>query len=219
MTLRVVTDGPGDDPRPVGRAASSRTPSDPEAAAELVELLTAAARGDEDAFATLYDRTVHRVHGVVWRVLRSADHAAEVTQEVYTEVWRQAARYDSSRGSVSAWMTTMAHRRAVDRVRSVTSESARIEHYAVREVGRDIDHVWEGVEQRLEAERVREGLTRLSPIQREALTLAYFGGYTQNQIAALLQVPLGTVKTRVRDALIRLRAALDEGSAEGEGRS
>jgi RNA polymerase sigma-70 factor, ECF subfamily len=232
MTLHVVTDGPGDDPRPVGRLARTpgRTPASPEAqaaAAELVDLVAASARGDQDAFARLYDRTVHRVHGVVWRVLRSADHAAEVTQEVYTEVWRQAARYEPARGSVSAWMTTMAHRRAVDRVRSVTSETARIEHYAVREAGRDVDHVWEGVEQRLDGERVRQALGTLTPIQREALTLAYFGGYTQNQIAALLQVPLGTVKTRVRDALTRLRNALqaeDEPTThhdgtEGGGRS
>jgi len=210
MTLRVVTDGPGDDPRPAGRAASPRLSADPEAAAELVALMTRVAQGDQDAFSALYERTASRVHGVVWRVLRSADHAAEVTQEVYVEVWRQAARYDASRGSVSAWMTTMAHRRAVDRVRSVTSETARIEHYAVREVGRDVDHVWEDVEQRVEADRVREGLRTLTALQREVLTLAYFGGYTQNQIAALLQVPLGTVKTRVRDALIRLRAALDD---------
>lgn len=213
MTLRVVTDGPGGDPRPVGRAASPRLSADPEAAAELVALMTRVAQGDQDAFSVLYERTVQRVHGVVWRVLRSADHAAEVTQEVYVEVWRQATRYDASRGSVSAWMTTMAHRRAVDRVRSVTSETARIEHYAVREVGRDVDHVWEDVEQRVEADRVRQGLRTLTALQREVLTLAYFGGYTQNQIAALLQVPLGTVKTRVRDALIRLRAALDD--AEG----
>src|SRR5690242_13697356 len=102
MTLRVVTDGPGDDPRPVGRP--TRTPNrapaadQQAAAAELVELVAASAQGDQDAFARLYDRTVHRVHGVVWRVLRSADHAAEVTQEVYTEVWRQAARYEPSRG-------------------------------------------------------------------------------------------------------------------------
>ncbi|SDU90534.1 RNA polymerase sigma-70 factor, ECF subfamily [Microlunatus sagamiharensis] len=215
MTLRVVTDGPGDDPRPVGRAASPRLPADPETAAELVALMTRVAEGDQDAFSALYERTVRRVHGVVWRVLRSADHAAEVTQEVYVEVWRQAARYDASRGSVSAWMTTMAHRRAVDRVRSVTSETARIEHYSVREVGRDVDHVWEDVEQRVEADRVRQGLRSLSALQREVLTLAYFGGYTQNQIAALLQVPLGTVKTRVRDALIKLKAALDE---EPEGK-
>ena len=98
----------------------------------LAGLMARAARGHEDAFAELYDRTSARIYGVILRVLRSADHSAEVTQEVYVEVWRQSARFDSSKGSVMAWMTTMAHRRAVDRVRSVTSEVARDEQYALR---------------------------------------------------------------------------------------
>jgi RNA polymerase sigma-70 factor (ECF subfamily) len=158
-------------------------------------------RGHEDAFAQLYDLTSARIHGLVLRVLRSAEHAAEVTQEVYVEVWRQSARYSPAKGSVLAWMTTMAHRRAVDRVRAVTSEQARDERDA-------LDRVWEDVEQKLDVERVRRGLESLTEIQREALSLAYFGGYTQTQVAALLQLPLGTVKTRIRDGLIGLRDAL-----------
>ena len=218
VNLYVVPPGPGDSSRPAGRTSGLGEDRAVEAA-ELAELMTLSARGHEDAFAQLYDRTSSRVYGVVWRVLRSTDHAAEVTQEVYTEVWRQASRFDVRKGSVFAWMTTMAHRRAVDRVRSVTSEVARDEHYAVAETVRDVDHVWEGVEERLDAERVREGLQVLTTLQREVLTLAYFGGYTQNQIAALLDVPLGTVKTRVRDALTRLRRALDDDSTDGGGRS
>ena len=206
MTLYAVPSGPGDSSRPSGPpdAVDGRRTE----AAELVELVLSSARGDQDAFATLYDQTSGRVYGIVWRVLRSADHAAEVTQEVYTEVWRQASRYEPGKGSVLAWIATMAHRRAVDRVRSVTREVARDQHYAVAETGREVDHVWEGVEQRLDATRVRKGLASLTPIQREALTLAYFGGLTQTEIAARLQLPLGTVKTRVRDGLIRLRDAL-----------
>lgn len=177
-------------------------------AARLAELLSRSARGQEDAFAELYDLTVSRIHGVVWRVVRSSDHAAEVTQEVFVEVWRQAARYSPERGSPLAWMVTMAHRRAVDRVRSVTSETARDERYAATAVDRAVDHVWSGVEQRLDAERVRKGLASLTEIQREALTLAYFGGYTQSQVSHLLGLPLGTVKTRIRDGLIGLRDAL-----------
>jgi RNA polymerase sigma-70 factor (ECF subfamily) len=165
-------------------------------------------RGHEDAFAELYDLTSARIHGTVLRVLRSSDHAAEVTQEVFVEVWRQSARYAPDKGSVLGWMTTMAHRRAVDRVRSVTSEVARDERYAVTGIDREVDHVWEGVEQRLDVERVRRGMTSLTAIQREALTLAYFGGYTQTQVASLLKLPLGTVKTRIRDGLIGLRDAL-----------
>ncbi len=210
MNLYVVPSGPGESSRPPGQTSAGGTVRTDRAteADELAELVALAARGHEDAFAELYDRTSTRVHGVVWRVLRSTDHAAEVTQEVYTEVWRQASRFDPRKGTVFAWITTMAHRRAVDRVRSVTSEVARDEKYAISEAGRDVDHVWEGVEQKLDAERVRKGMGSLTPIQREALTLAYFGGYTQSQVAALLKLPLGTVKTRIRDGLIGLRDAL-----------
>ena len=177
-------------------------------AAHLVELMTLSSRGHEDAFAELYDLTSQRIYGIILRVLRSPDHAAEVTQEVYVEVWRQSARYSPDKGSVTAWMTTMAHRRAVDRVRSVSSEVARDERYALHSGDREIDQVWDGVEQRLDVERVRKGMASLTAIQREALTLAYFGGYTQSQVAQLLQLPLGTVKTRIRDGLIGLRDAL-----------
>ena len=174
----------------------------------LAELLGASAKGDQQAFAELYDKASGRVHGVVLRVLRSQDHAAEVTQEVFVEVWRQAARYNASKGSVYAWITTMAHRRAVDRVRSVSSETARDVRYAEENVEREIDEVWAGVDQRLDVERVRRGLLKLTKIQREALTLAYFGGYSQSQVAKQLGIPLGTVKTRIRDGLIGLRDAL-----------
>ena len=174
----------------------------------LAELMALSSRGHEEAFAELYDRTSQRIYGIILRVLRSPDHAAEVMQEVYVEVWRQSARYSSGKGSVIAWMTTMAHRRAVDRVRSVSSEVARDERYAYHGGDREIDLVWDGVEQRLDVERVRKGMASLTPIQREALTLAYFGGYTQSQVAQLLKLPLGTVKTRIRDGLIGLRDAL-----------
>ena len=204
MSLYAVPSGPGDTSRPRGSGEEDVT-TEP---AELAELVHRSAEGDQDAFAELYDRTSRRVYGIVWRVLRSADHAAEVTQEVYSEVWRQATRFEAGKGSVLAWVATMAHRRAVDRVRSVTREVARDEHYALSGTAREVDHVWEGVEQRLDAQRVREGLESLTPIQREALTLAYFGGLTQTEIAARLRLPLGTVKTRVRAGLIRLRDAL-----------
>jgi RNA polymerase sigma-70 factor (ECF subfamily) len=208
--------GSGDTPRAGHRTTQlpSQTGQPPpsrgrDAEAEhLIGLITRASRGHEDAFAELYDLTSARIYGLIVRVLRSAEHSAEVTQEVYVEIWRQSARYDSSKGSVLAWMTTMAHRRAVDRVRSVTSETARDEKYALRTVDRDVDQVWDGVEQTLDVERVRKGMGSLTAIQREALTLAYFGGYTQSQVAQLLKLPLGTVKTRIRDGLIGLRDAL-----------
>lgn len=207
MNLHVVPAEPDSSGLPDGTAAQLRADRAQEAAA-LADLVRHVARGDSEAFARLYDATSARTYGVVWRVLRSADHAAEVTQEVYTEVWRQAARFEESKGSVAAWITTMAHRRAIDRVRSVSSEAARDEHYARAEPAREIDDVWEGVSERLDADRVRKGMASLTPIQREALTLAYFGGYTQSQVAERLKVPLGTVKTRIRDGLISLRNVL-----------
>jgi RNA polymerase sigma-70 factor, ECF subfamily len=199
--------GPGGQSPGAGRAAE-RAGGRGSDAAHLVELITLASRGHEDSFAELYDLTSRRIYAVILRILRSPDHAAEVTQEVYVEVWRQSARYVPDKGSVLGWMTTMAHRRAVDRVRSVSSEVARDERYAVQGTEREVDHVWDGVEQKLDVERVRKGMASLTAIQREALTLAYFGGYTQSQVAQLLKLPLGTVKTRIRDGLIGLRDAL-----------
>ncbi len=178
---------------------------------ELAALVSASADGDSDAFAVLYDATSARIYGVVLRVLRSPDHAVEVTQEVYVEVWRQAARYQPKRGSVFGWMTTMAHRRAVDRVRSVSSDAARDDRYAHESAAPEVDRVWEGVEQNLDVERVRRALQSLSAPQREAIQLSYFGGYSQAQIADRLDLPLGTVKTRIRDGLIKLRDTMGVG--------
>ncbi len=177
-------------------------------AARLISLIGRAARGQEDAFADLYDQTCDRIYGVIVRVIRSRELAQEVTQEVYVEIWRQASRYSTTKGSVLAWMTTIAHRRAVDRVRSESSDTARDIKYAQLNAEREVDGVWAGVEQKLDVERVRRGLASLTEIQREALTLAYFGGYTHVQVAKLLKLPLGTAKTRIRDGLIGLRDAL-----------
>ena len=202
----VPPDSEGQSSQSARRSAASR--SREIEALHLVELVTLSSRGHEEAFAELYDLTSRRIYGIILRVLRSPDHASEVMQEVYVEVWRQSARYSPRKGSVIAWMTTIAHRRAVDRVRSVASEVARDERYAFQGREREIDQVWDGVEQRFDVERVRKGMASLTPIQREALTLAYFGGYTQSQVAQLLKLPLGTVKTRIRDGLIGLRDAL-----------
>jgi RNA polymerase sigma-70 factor (ECF subfamily) len=194
-----------DDTVPTGRTAACGPPSD---GTRLVELLRRSARGQEDAFAELYDKTSSRIYGVALRVLRSPDQAAEVTQEVYVEVWRHATRYAPAKGSVSAWMTTMAHRRAIDRVRSTSSELTRDRRYALEAAKPAHDHVWSGVEQRLDAERVRGALARLTAIQRESIVLVYFGGHSHAEVATMLGIPLGTVKTRIRDGLIRLRQAL-----------
>jgi RNA polymerase sigma-70 factor (ECF subfamily) len=200
--------GPGGRPRRAyGEEPQGRDPQ----AAELVDLMARCARGDQGAFADLYDVTARRVHGVVLRVLRSPEHAEEVTQEVYVEVWQQSARYTQAKGSVLAWISTMAHRRAVDRVRSVSSEVNRDHRYAYQSLDPEVDRVWDSVAQKHDVDRVRQAMSLLTPIQRQALTLAYFDGMTQSQIADLLGLPLGTVKTRIRDALKRLGEILGSG--------
>ena len=203
------TGAPGGQPR---RASDEEARGRDLQGAELVELMAKAARGDHGAFAELYDLTVRRIHGVVVRVLRSPEHAEEVTQEVYVEVWQRSARYTPAKGSVLAWIATMAHRRAVDRVRSVSSEVTRDHRYAYESVDPEVDRVWDRVAQNHDVDWVREAMQALTPIQREALTLAYFEGLTQSQIAEQLELPLGTVKTRIRDALKKLGETLGGGS-------
>ena len=178
------------------------------AVAHLADLMAKSALGDHGAFGELYDLTVRRIHSVALRVLRSPEHAEEVTQEVYVEVWQQSARYTPAKGSVLAWIATMAHRRAVDRVRSVSSEVSRDHRFASESVDPEVDRVWDRVAQNHDVDRVRAAMQALTPIQREALTLAYFEGLTQSQIADRLDVPLGTVKTRIRDALKKLAEIL-----------
>jgi RNA polymerase sigma-70 factor (ECF subfamily) len=174
----------------------------------LVALLARTSRGDEQAFAELYDLTASRVHGLARRVVRDPAQAEEVAQEAYLEIWRQSARFDAARGSALAWMLTIVHRRAVDRVRSAESAQERDQRYAAVGDGPEYDVVDEEVTTRMESARVRRALDSLTEVQREAVTLAYYGGYTHREVADLLDVPLGTVKTRMRDGLIRLRDAL-----------
>ena len=175
--------------------------------------MTSCAMGDQAAFAEIYDLTMRRVYGTVLRVLRSREHAEEVTQEIYVEVWKQAPRYASEKGGVLTWITTIAHRRAVDRVRSVTSEVARDERYAFPGQERESDEVWERVAQKYDVQQVRGAISTLTPIQQQAVRLAYFDGLTQSQISTALSLPLGTVKTRIRDGLRRLGDALRGGES------
>jgi RNA polymerase sigma-70 factor (ECF subfamily) len=178
----------------------------PPTASDLAAQLRLVARGDAAAFALVYDQVADGVFGVVRRVLRDLAQSEEVTQEVLLEVWRNAARFDTGRGSAMAWIMTMAHRRAVDRVRSARRESERERRTAAADI--PYDEVTEAVESSLERERVRRCLGSLTELQRESVTLAYYGGYTYGQVAGLLGVPAATVKTRMRDALIRLRDCL-----------
>lgn len=171
----------------------------------LVDLMARTARGDDAAFAKVYDILAGRVYGMVLRVLRDPSQSEEVTQEVLVEVWRQASRYSPDRGSVRGWVLTVAHRRAVDRVRSAQASTAREEKVGRSAAVREFDEVVEAVEHRMETEQVRRALDVLTELQREAVQLAYYGGYTHREVSEFLGVPLGTIKTRLRDGLIRLR--------------
>jgi RNA polymerase sigma-70 factor (ECF subfamily) len=163
-----------------------------------------AARGDEAAFAEFYEAVSPVVFGTTLRVLRNQAMAEEVTQDVFLELWRLAPRYDRSKGSPKAWAATIAHRRAVDRVRSEESSRARDEADAnMTSVEHDV--VVDQVTANFERETVIEALARLSEAQREAVSLAFYGGHTYREVAAMLNVPEGTIKTRIRDGLIRLR--------------
>ena len=197
-----------------GGTVTAMSTSNPRDAAETSaeSALVAAARGDQAAFAAFYDATAAAAHGTVLRVLRDPAQSEEVVQEVFLEAWRTAARFDPARGSARAWVVTMAHRRAVDRVRAAQASANRDEKVGVRELP-PYDSVSEEVQVLLEQDEVRRALTSLTPLQREAIDLAYYGGRTHRQIADDLAVPLGTVKTRLRDGLIRLRDAMGVVSA------
>jgi RNA polymerase sigma-70 factor (ECF subfamily) len=168
------------------------------------------AAGDEGAFTELYDATSSRVYGVVLHILRSPRLAAEVTQELYLEIWRQPCRYESGSGSVLAWMMALAHNRAVERARAVSKEPADDRYPASGP--REFDRFSEEIESRLNTEQAREALRALPEVQRQAVRLAYLNGYSQTEIARLLGLPLGTVKSRIRDGLIGLRNALGVGT-------
>ena len=175
---------------------------------DLDELLTLVGRGDQVAFETVYDRVGPAVFGLTRRVLQDSAQAEEGAQEALLEIWRTAERFDPARGAALAWIMTIAHRRAVDRVRSERAAAEREARAASTASPPPADEVAEAVESSLEAERVRHCLDGLTGPQRESITLAYYSGLSYPQVASALGVALGTVKSRIRDGLRRLRDCL-----------
>ncbi|MGW2926228.1 sigma-70 family RNA polymerase sigma factor [Streptomyces fungicidicus] len=175
---------------------------------EADELLVRVAGGDQKAFEELYGLVSGPVYGLVRRVVRDPAQSEEVAQEALLELWRSAARFDPGRGTALSWVLTLAHRRAVDRVRSARVAGEREQREARRGPGPAFDQVAEEVEAGLEREWVRRCLDRLTALQRQSVTLAYYDGYTYREVAERLSLPLGTVKTRMRDGLTRLRDCL-----------
>lgn len=196
---------PPEEPDAPGSSGASPGP-------DLGVLLRRASRGDERAYADFYDATSARAYGLALRVVRNPSHAQEVTQEAYLEAWRRSARYDAARGSAVSWLLTLVHRAAVDRVRATESATRRDQVWERQARPVDHDQTAEAVEASLEGRRVRRAVAALTPVQRQAVELAYFGGYTHTEVARMLEVPLGTAKTRIRDGLIRLRDALGVGT-------
>ncbi|MFF0305228.1 sigma-70 family RNA polymerase sigma factor [Streptomyces sp. NPDC004562] len=182
--------------------------SNPTVQPDLQQLVHEVALGDQDAFATVYDAVAGSVLGVARAVLRDQAQSEEVAQEVLVEVWRTAPRYRPERGTAINWILTLAHRRAVDRVRSVEAAAARDTKAALLAHQPAYDEVTEQVENRLEQEQLRRCLRTLTELQRQSVTLAYYRGLTYREVAEVLSLPLGTVKTRLRDGLIRLRDCL-----------
>lgn len=190
----------------MSQSAADRLAAVPETAQTVDpdDLLVRVARGDETAFAALYDVLGATVFGMARRVIRDPARAEEVAQEVFLQVWQTAARFDPARGTAKSWVLTLAHRRAVDAVRHDQAATNRENSYDWSP-GVDHDQVLETVTVRLEHEQVRRCLEGLTELQREAVNLAYYQGYTYAEVAQVLGANPATVKTRMRDGLVRLR--------------
>ena len=192
----------------VGRPDEQAREAVSRAASDVDDLLTRTAAGDQAAFAALYDAMSARVYGLAVRVVRDGAQAEEVAQEAFVEAWRTAARFDAARGSAIAWILTITHRRAVDRVRAVRAATERERKVAAGDTRTPYDEVVEEVSAGLERAQVRRCLKTLTALQREAITLAYYEGYTYRDVAERLRTALPTIKARMRDGLIRLRDCL-----------
>jgi RNA polymerase sigma-70 factor, ECF subfamily len=171
------------------------------------QLLAAVGRREPGALEVLYDRHHGLALGLARRILRDTEAAEDAVQEVFLAVWRQAERYRPERGAVKTWLLAMVHHRAIDRLRRRATAGPAAELSEEME-DRHSAPIWQQVLQQIQGEQIGAALASLPPEQRETIELAYFGGKSQSEIAALLGVPLGTVKGRTRLALEKLRGLL-----------
>ena len=193
-------------PEPIDHA---RDQARQQEAIEFATLMGRIAAGDEEALGTLYDKASARIYGLLLRMLRSPDIAAAVTHDVFVEVWRRARQYDPGEGMVFSWIVAIAHQQGMDRLQTAAGATGPGQQAEPGNVSRQIDEVWAVIEQRFSSARVRAGLKALTYVQRQALLLAYFEGYSQKQIAAHLSVPLHSVRLQMHDGLVNLRRALE----------
>ena len=183
---------------------------DQNARSNAADHLVRSANGDTHAFSLVYEEFAPIVNGLITRVLRDRAQAEEVAQEVFLELWRNAARFSETKGSARTWILTMAHRRAVDRVRASQASRDRDLRIGVRDYPVAFDDVSERVEVMAEHDRVKIALARLSSLQRDAISATYYDGLSASEAANRLGVPVATLKTRLRDGLIRLRVLVNE---------
>ena len=187
--------------RPVSVEDQART--------HLAGLLLKTSQDDHEAFTEFYRLTSPRVFSTVRKVVRDPHLSEEVTQEIYTLVWQHADKFNAALGSPTAWLGTIAHHKAVDKVRTWQSSTARDARWATAGWRHPFDEVGESVTDTMETRHVLNSLTVLSPLQRECILLAYFGCLTYREVAEKLSVPLPTIKSRIRAGLTRLRTQFD----------
>jgi RNA polymerase sigma-70 factor (ECF subfamily) len=205
---------PSDQPVHSPANSKNQAPANPNepAPANHNDTLVRVADGDQGAFGELYDQIAPRVLGLIHRLLRDHAQSEEVAQEVFLEIWQTATRFDPAKGAATTWVMTMAHRRAVDRIRASQASRTRDLKIGIRDFAPTANDVAETVQVRVEHDRVEKAMLSLTQLQRQAVSLAYYGGYSHREVADMLSVPIGTVKTRLRDGMIRLRDELDVAS-------
>lgn len=180
----------------------------------LAELLHRTGEGDRNAFTEFYQLTAGRVYSLARRVIVDAEITHDATQEIFLIVWQDAHKYNPTMGNPMAWLMTITHRRAVDKVRSEQARTDRDARWGIASHNPGYDVVAETVTTRIEAQSVTTCLRSLSPAQQEAISLAYYNGLTYREVAERLSAPLPTIKTRIRDGLKHLRTCLEEGTTE-----